>query len=469
MPNRLVIKPPCTHMSSILIGLSLAICVVITIWGFWKSTPALVFSVGWERLHQYVIFLMGVASAFLFGGFIMNQISKQFNLNIYAIGVGFASTVVILAGAIWPVLVTIWIATASYVLGISFLRLLRINVTKVTGTSAFLVGAGLYGTVVGLAAHYPINYSGLYGLALAVPLLLTWRSILAAMQSMRKYIISSAETRYLDIAIVIVALVHFTVSLMPEVGHDALAMHLFVPGHLASRHEWGFNAGTYVWAVMPALGDWLFSIGYMLAGEQAARLINVGFIFILSGLIRDLALWAGAGNKAARWAVLLFLSSPLTFTESSSLFIESIWAAFIIGGSLSVFKIVESNGEQTNNIILAGTLLGGALAAKAVTFTILPALFIVLVCHYRIWAKPELAGAILFGLSLLMTIGLIPYVTSWYLTGNPVFPFFNDVFQSLINIKYNGSYVFETTRGQYPMKTAAYNMQLVNFFVDNLT
>tara|TARA_B100001564_G_C20558354_1_gene632533 strand:+ start:134 stop:949 length:816 start_codon:yes stop_codon:yes gene_type:complete len=46
---------------------------------------------------------------------------------------------------------------------------------------------------------------------------------------------------------------------------------------------------------------------------------------------------------------------------------------------------------------------------------------------------------------------------------------FHDVFQSLKKINYKGSYVFETTRGKYPMKTAAYNMQLVNFFIENLT
>ena len=38
-------------------------------------------------------------------------------------------------------------------------------------------------------------------------------------------------------------------------------------------------SATYVWAVMPMLGDWLFSVGYMLGGETAARLINVGFIY----------------------------------------------------------------------------------------------------------------------------------------------------------------------------------------------
>jgi L-ribulose-5-phosphate 3-epimerase len=44
---------------------------------------------------------------------------------------------------------------------------------------------------------------------------------------------------------------------------------------------------------------------------------------------------------------------------------------------------------------------------------------------------------------------------------------FSDVFQSIININYKGSYVFETTRGKNPLKTATYNMQLVDFFIQN--
>ena len=44
---------------------------------------------------------------------------------------------------------------------------------------------------------------------------------------------------------------------------------------------------------------------------------------------------------------------------------------------------------------------------------------------------------------------------------------FSDVFRSLEKIKYNKSYVFETTRGSNPLKTAIYNMQVVNFFIEN--
>jgi hypothetical protein len=207
-------------------------------------------------------------------------------------------------------------------------------------------------------------------------------------------------------------------------------MHLFVPGHLVHRHEWGFDVTIYVWAVMPMMGDWLFSIGNMLAGETAARLINVGFIFVLCWLIRDLVIWAGGKAVGARWAILLFLTTPLTFTESSSLFIESVWAAFVVAGSLSVFKLIQSNNDQNAQLPATGFLLGGALAAKAVTFTIAPVLLLILLLGYRSWCQWRLIRALILGLSILAAIGAIPYATAWFLTGNPVFPFYNQIFRS---------------------------------------
>ena len=410
-------------LKTTVIGLSLFAGVTITIWGFVQNTPLIVSKFEWRDLAQYAAFLV-------VGAFVVDQISKRSGLNIFAVGAAVACIIAVLVGAIWPLIVAVWFAVACFRLGLYVLRLLRINATKITAVTAFLTGACVYGTAVGLLAHYPVNYPGLYGIALAAPVLLGWRSILPGVHALQKHLVSPSETRLLDLAIVFIALIHFTVAFMPEVGHDALAMHLFVPAHLASRHEWGFAAGTYVWAVMPMLGDWLFSIGYMLAGEQAARLINVGFIFVLSWLVRDLVLWAHGSKAGARWAVLLFLTTPLTFTESSSLFIESVWASFVVAGSLFIFKILQSDDEKTDCIPLAGLLLGGALAAKAVTFTILPVLLLVLIWRYRAWAKPRLATVLALGFVLLLVIGLIPYATAWHLTGNPVFPFFNHLFQS---------------------------------------
>jgi hypothetical protein len=324
-------------------------------------------------------------------------------------------------------------ALASALVGRWFLRAL--NADAGSWVSQLLVGAGLYGTAVGLLAHFPANYPGVYGIALAVPLVaarkLLWQWLIDAQQWISRLQPPEDRTsRWLEIMISAIALLHFTVALMPEVGHDALATHLFVPGHLALRHEWGFDVTTYVWAVMPMLGDWLFSIGYMFAGETAARMINVGFIFILCWLIRELVMWAGGSTIGARWASLIFLTTPLTFTESSSLFIESVWASFVVAGSLAVFKLLTPRDEKSNHYPAAGALLGGALAAKAVTFTILPVLALFLVLRFRTWARLDLIRPISSGVFLLSAIGAIPYVTAWIFTGNPFFPFFNQIFHS---------------------------------------
>jgi 4-amino-4-deoxy-L-arabinose transferase-like glycosyltransferase len=408
-----------TIFSAIILGAA------TTLWGFsqmsWPTTSSL-----WVLLRHPVFFVA-------VGAVVLGALSSFLKVNRLATGIGATFAIAICTSTIWPLIVTIWFGFASYVLGRAILTLLKIDKEKLPNITAALVGACVYGTVIGLAAHFPVNYPGLYGLALAAPVVLGWRDVVAALSSLKQFCSEKSVSNWHDLAIALVALAHFSVALMPEVGHDALAMHLFIPAHLATRHEWGFDATTYAWAVMPMMGDWLYSIGYLLAGETASRLINVGFIFALGWLVRDLVLWAGGSALGARWAVLLFLTTPLTFTESSSLFIESIWAAFIVAGSFSVFKLLQQQqkiDDQAAHLKTAGLFLGAAAAAKAVTFTILPVLMLLLILRYRTWMQRKLIGAIALGLVLFIAVGGIPYVTAWYLTGNPVFPFFNNLFQS---------------------------------------
>ena len=44
---------------------------------------------------------------------------------------------------------------------------------------------------------------------------------------------------------------------------------------------------------------------------------------------------------------------------------------------------------------------------------------------------------------------------------------FSHIFQSFRKIKYNGAYVFETTRGNHPLNTAKYNLEFSKFFIEN--
>lgn len=346
---------------------------------------------------------------------------------------GLSILLAVLAGAAGPSLTVLGIAASSWALGY---RLSGKNEDVTSGwINAVLVGAGLFATAVSVSAHYPINYPGLYGVVLWLPVLLQPRLLAVIATSsvtrVRMHRKAGHEAQWwLEVCIGTMLLVHFVIGLMPEVGHDALAMHLFIPGHMANRHEWGFDVSKYAWAVMPMLGDWLYTIGYMFAGETAARLLNVGCILLITILIRDFALWCGASAVGARLAMLLFLTTPLTLTESSSLFIEAPWTAFVLAGSFTIFKLVYASGDARKHLLLSGFFLGAAVSAKAITLTVLLPLFVLLIFTCRKWWKASMTPAILLGAILFIMIGSLPYLSAWHLTGNPIFPFFNNIFHS---------------------------------------
>lgn len=301
-------------------------------------------------------------------------------------------------------------------------------------TDKMLVGFTLFGTVFGLLAHFPINSAGLWDGLIALPVLLGWRNARDFWRSTERWLVAPAATDVglglLQAALVAAATLHLLGGLMPEVGHDALAMHLFIPMYLAQHQSWSFDVRTYSWAVMPMLVDWLYSAGYLLAGSHGARLINVGGVLLLAELVYRISRWAGAGQRQAAWAALLFLLTPLVFTESSSLFIEAMWSALMLGGTLALLRMLTNPERVSKELVLGGVLLGGALAAKAVTFTALPVLLLLVLLGAQRWLHAKALPGLGRGLLAFAAIGAVPYLTAWLKTGNPVFPFFNGVFHS---------------------------------------
>ena len=381
---------------------------------------------GSDALLSYLGFLL-IAAVFLIS--ISKWLAENNNL-------AFCIAVLVLtlaAGSLWPLLVVLWFFIASTMLGTWLLK--KIKIETESWLNCFLIGAGIYGTIAGLMAHFPVNYPGSYGFALAFPFIFERDLFEKLFNDVKQCVMKgrnklNASNYWLNICISTVALVHVIMAFMPEIGHDSLATHLFIPAHLLERHQWGFDVTTYVWATMPALGDWIFSVVYMLGGEAAARLINVSFIFILALLVRDIVHWAGGALFGAKWAILIFLSSPLVFTESNSLFIESIWAAFTLAGTLTFLKVCLNKESCKQQLIIAGVLLGIAVATKAATFTILLFLVVILIWQYKIWTKLNAVKPLIIGLLAFLLLGCIPYLTAWYLTKNPVFPLFNEIFQS---------------------------------------
>jgi hypothetical protein len=339
------------------------------------------------------------------------------------------------------------LAFSSTVLG----RCLLSDNVEVTRSKHLLLGLGVLGSATGISAHFPINYPGLYGVVLLSPVvfarshsLAVCRDLLNALRGLRTR--GTIGTTALDNAIVTLASLYLLIALMPEFAHDALTMHLFVPSQMAYQHQWGFDAATYVWAVMPMLCDWVYSIAYLLAGETAVRMVNCACVLLIAWQVHQLAIRAGANAIASRWASLLFLSTPLVFAESANLFVEGIWTAFVLCATLAVMDLSTSNTAvgikaRASHILVVGAMLGFALATKAVTLNVMLALLVVLLLRYKTWCMLSAVRPILIGLGVLLLVGMMPYATAWHITGNPVFPFFNAIFKSPLWLPIN----FEAT------------------------
>lgn len=426
-----------------LIGFLFAIGALITVLGLVElEWPQVLPWSGASSLGRYL-------SVLLLSFLIVGGGSLFWRRNPIMVGILFAAFIAICTASLWAMLVTIAFFVSSAVLGKVVRTALRDSSANRGWIVNMLVGAGLYGVIIGLIAHFSINYPGVYALLLLLPLMFAKGSTSELISDVRDWAgrgySNKGSDLLLEVAIVVVGMIYFVVALMPEVGHDALAMHLFIPGHLEQQHFWGFDVSKYVWAVMPMLGDWIFSVGYMLAGETSTRLINIGFVFILAWLIRELVLWAGGNDQGAKWAMLIFLSTPLTFTESSSLFIEPVWASFVVAGILGILQLCSKSSDSVMPLKSAALLLALAVSSKAVTFTILPILILFLLFRFRSWAfNDRVLSDVILGLMLFLAIGSIPYITAWGLTGNPVFPFLNALFQSeyFPNVNFDSSSIF---------------------------
>ncbi|MDH5667349.1 MAG: hypothetical protein OEY86_04985 [Nitrospira sp.] len=399
--------------------IALGIGIVLTSYGFYSLATNGDEGGPWRKSEDYLVMFLWL--------WLMTSLLGIWRGPFIA-GLLVALLITVAAGVMIPVAVIILLTLSAYILGRLLLRK-----PEVAATDNLLAGIVVFGSLLGLLVHLPINTPGTWGLLFTLPILIGWRHVQTLWTSIKilsNHTFGGAHRFLLHCAILSAASLHFLVSLMPEIGHDALAMHLFAPVYVAYHKSWHFDAETYVWAVMPMLIDWLYTAGYLLAGEIGARLVNTGGVFLLAAVVYRIGRWTGAGEVPAAWGTLLLLVTPLTFTESSSLFVEGMWSAMVLGGTLALMRLMTTEGDTTTTVLLSGLLLGGAVASKAVTFTILPVLGLVVIIGYRLWFSKDILRPLTRTLLIFVGIGIIPYATAYALTGNPVFPFFNEYFQS---------------------------------------
>jgi hypothetical protein len=302
--------------------------------------------------------------------------------------------------------------------------------------SAF-TGLALYVTLLALTAPLRIHYVALWGILLALPLVLnpTYMRRLTGFAA-QAFAPVPAATRATVVAIVVLGislLAQLVLIPKPEASADGLAMHLALPVRLAANHFFAYDPGAFLWSLMPMAGTFSFAIAYMLGGEAAARLLNFALLaLIVLLLVRILRRWTP--DWVAWLMVGVFVSTPLVQFVTTCLMIENVQTGFLIGAFACVLNARKNRAEieggeagqadsaRSVSALLAGLLAGAAMASKFGSLAIAAPLAVM-----AAMAVPRRALAVA---ALFLAVGLPPYVNAWARTGNPLFPFLGNVFPS---------------------------------------
>ena len=339
--------------------------------------------------------------------------------------------------------------SCAYVAGREFqLRVGAARAETATGAMdlllALALGLALVALAVNAAVFLPFNGRPLYLAAAIGTILLGRRHFREALAQVKRYVLAPpVERNWLASLprrlLILLVWLHLLVTAFPEMGSDALAMHLAIPHILEEEGRWTFDVTRYIWAVMPMNADWLYTAAYFLGGEGAARLFNTATL-LLTGAV--LLAWTGErlGAAVAVVSALFWLSLPLSFLESASAFIE-LPLTFLCTATLVAAERAVRDGHP-GHWLTAAALFGSAAATKLVALLLLPGLMLIAASYFVVlrrdpaaaWWRQGTASRLLRTLGLALLVALLfaapPYVNAWVRTGNPVFPFFNVVFRS---------------------------------------
>jgi hypothetical protein len=328
-----------------------------------------------------------------------------------------------------PLLTVGLILLSSFALGSLILSGSSNSITD--GILSTLLGLAIYMFALSIAAHWRVNYWWVYVVALAVPIVANGRRTVALIAGAR-VLLRPAHLRFFEqltsgaLAFVLVA--HWLVALQPEIGPDALAVHLAVPDSMAWLHRFSFDVTDRLWAVMPMNGDWCFTLCYMLGGEAAARLLNLALLIgIVSLLVATVRKWLPLAP--ALFLAALFAATPLVQLVTGSLFVENLWALLCLGALISTDRFRECGDHRY--LYLTFVLLGSVAATKfgALAF----AVPIVLLSAWILWKKHEHRGRfrqVFLAALCFVAFAAPPYIWAVVKTGNPAFPYLSRIFPS---------------------------------------
>jgi dolichyl-phosphate-mannose-protein mannosyltransferase len=213
-------------------------------------------------------------------------------------------------------------------------------------------------------------------------------------------------------------------TIAPEVEFDALNMRLAVPRIFLQ--EGRFVDLPYIWhSYFVHLLEYFNTICLALHGESVAKLV-VAVIAIAAALGAYSVGRTLFSPTAGVWAAVFFYTTPLVSWGSGTAYNDNAVAQFVTAAILAF--VLWYRTQHWGWIVASGLLAGGATSIKLNGVFALVGLTLALLAVIIFKRRPLYTIAIFVVLACFVAAPC--YLLVYSLTGNPIFPFMNEVFKS---------------------------------------
>ena len=301
----------------------------------------------------------------------------------------------------------------------------------------FFLGYCFLITVISAIIFFPINNLIAYLIILCLPIVAYFIYYIKNNKLLinknlifqNKILFSTIRLSNLEILVISILSIYFLVSLMPEIGHDALASHLYIPSYVENFGKWDFEFNSYVWAISPFSANYFYTFTYILGGAELSKFFLFLFFISILYVIYDSMEGMGFNKTQKNLIILMTLSTSVFYLVTSSLYIDLPWLLpFVLLLNLGV-KVYYKKIDKYIIYFLSFAAL--AVTTKHVSLIYFACFFILLAFFNYKFFLQFVINVFSNKFSYLFLLWMIsPYLHAYIATGNPTFPFFNNIFQS---------------------------------------
>lgn len=221
----------------------------------------------------------------------------------------------------------------------------------------------------------------------------------------------------------------FSGVLAPEIAGDSLCYHLNLPKRFLQAGKiyapaYDINAG------FPLLMEMLYTLGLSLHGVTLAK-----FYHLLTGVLGALALAVFAGKAFPRryglWAAVIFFTTPGILNQLGTTYIDAALACYVFLAVASCLRGFEES-ESPAWFVLCGIFFAFALGIKFLALVFLAGLCIMVLfetLHRKRGVRTAVLRLTCLGIPAVLFSGFW-YLRSFLIWGNPVYPYFYQIFRS---------------------------------------